>query len=356
MKYSRHSRHHTSRHRHRESKRRDVLKKQIFAGLAVVLIFLGVAGIWIYQTQKIQKSRDVRAGSGMAEDAGSSYRNITYKGKEYQYNSLITTVLYAGVDSEGKMQEYARYAAAPNADSMALLVLDKKHGKISVIQLSRDTMTEVRRYTMNGTDRGTYLTHLGYAYTYGDGGEVSCENLREAVSGLFRGIPVNEYVVTNLSSIQYLNSLAGGVTVTVPNDSLSAKYPEMAEGTEVILDETNLETFLRYRDTSEHYSNQPRLERQKTYLTAYIQKVQTILPEDPEGMWNKLEDIEDYVQTSVTKNKYLKFVNLLEQTELTEESFYELKGEHRTGAKHDEFYADEEALMELIIELFYLEV
>ena len=353
MKYSKYS-HRKNRHTGRSKS--SIIKRQIAAGIAIFLLFCAVAGLVIYRTQKIQKSRNVYSRSEIDEDAGSSYRNITYKGKEYEYNSLITTILYAGVDSQGEMKTNVRYASAPNADSMALIVLDKKHKRMSIIQLSRDTMTQVRRYTMNGTNRGMYLTHLGYAYAYGDGAKESCENLREAVSKLFRGIPVNEYAVTNLSSMQYLNELAGGVTVTVPNDSLSAKYPEMKKGAQVTLNASNLETFLRYRDTSEHYSNQPRVERQKAYLNSYIQKIQTIIPEDPEGMWNKLEEMEAYIQTSVTKNKYLKFANLLEQTKLTEDSFYELEGEHRSGVKHDEFYPDEEALMELILELFYLEV
>ena len=57
----------------------------------------------------------------------------------------------------------------------------------------------IRRYSRSGSDMGTYVSHLGYAYSYGDGGEVSCEDLREAVSNLLGGIPVNEYAVTNRS-------------------------------------------------------------------------------------------------------------------------------------------------------------
>lgn len=86
---------------------------------------------------------------------------------------------------------------------------------MSILALNRDTMTEIRRYTRTGEDMGTYVSHLGYAYSYGDGGEVSCEDLKEAVEKLL-GISIDEYVVTNQSSITSINDLVGGVTVTVP--------------------------------------------------------------------------------------------------------------------------------------------
>ena len=47
-----------------------------------------------------------------------------------------------------------------------------------------------------------------------------------SLSLLFGGVPINRYVVTNQDSMPYINELAGGVTVTVPNDDLEEKYPE----------------------------------------------------------------------------------------------------------------------------------
>ena len=60
---------------------------------------------------------------------------------------------------------------------------------MTILSINRDTMTDIRRYTMNGNDKGLYTTHIGYAYSYGDGGKVSCESLCEAgeISGDGRG-------------------------------------------------------------------------------------------------------------------------------------------------------------------------
>lgn len=329
-------------------------KKIIFGSVAVVLAAVVGVGAWIYQMQKQQESRHVVAGNSVDMKAG--YRSITYKGKEYQYNSLITTVLYAGVDSEGEMKVNEGYADAARADSISVAVLDKKHKKMTVIALSRDTMTEVRRYSLSGRDRGTYLTHLGFAYAYGDGGEVSCEDLRESVSNLLGGIPINEYVITNQSSMTYINNLVGGITVEVPNDDLAAKYPQFTKGAVVKLDDSNIRDYLQYRDTAKDLSNEGRIARQQSYVTAYIGQLKQVLQKDMDGTWRKLEEMDDYLQTSITKNKYISLAKLLESVEFTSDNYYRPTGENVAGEEHDEFYVDEEALREKVIELFYEEI
>lgn len=82
-----------------------------------------------------------------------------------------------------------------------LIVLDEVSKKMSVVAINRDTMTEVHRFSRNGDDLGVYVTHLGYAYTNGDGGEASCENLKTAVSTLFNNLPIDGYMVSNQTSI-----------------------------------------------------------------------------------------------------------------------------------------------------------
>lgn len=125
----------------------------------------------------------------------------------------ITNILYAGVDSTGKLEASSQYGNKARADSIALVVMDEKNRRMTILSINRDTMTDIRRYTMNGNDKGLYTTHIGYAYSYGDGGKVSCESLCEAVSLLLGDIPVKRYVVTNQDSMPYINELAGGITL-----------------------------------------------------------------------------------------------------------------------------------------------
>lgn len=340
--------------RYSERMRRRMRKKRIAATAAICLLAVGFAGFFVYRNQQDQKQYKVTAGN--SHNMGSGFRNIEYKGENYQYNNLITTILYAGVDSTGKMEESVQYGNKARADSIALVVMDKKNEKMSIISINRDTMTDIRRYTMNGNDKGLYETHIGYAYSYGNGGKVSCENLCEAVSLLMGGIPVNRYVITNQDSMPYINNLVGGVSVTVPNSDLETKYQEFVPGEIVTLDDTNIRDFLQYRNIEEDFSNEGRMERQKAYLTSYIEKVKSMDENQVEDTWEKMDVMKDNLQTNITRNQYLNLANLLKITDFSEENILQLEGEDRTGELHDEFYPDLEALQEKVIELFYEKV
>lgn len=350
---STHRRHrHSSGYRIRRWFRHN--KRLAVYGSLLSLAVIGVGIVFVFHAQKEQKNRHVTAGNSV--NVGSGYRNITYKGKHYQYNNLITNILYAGIDSTGKMEPTARFGDQARADSISLVVMDKKHKKMTIIAISRDTMTDIHRYTLDGTDRGAGESHLGFAYTYGEGGTVSCENLVWSVSNLLYNIPIQEYVVTNQTSMPYINNLVGGVTVTVPNDDLAQKYPELTSGAVVTLDDSTVTDYLHFRDTSVDFSNEGRIARQKSFINAFIPLAKTKTQTDINGMWEKLEAMEDYLQTSITKNKYIDLVNLMDQITYTDEDFYSLPGENRAGELHDEFYPDMGAIQDKVIELFYEEV
>lgn len=328
-------------------------KKFAAAAALLCIVVLSAGGFFLLHSQKEQSRLHVTAGNSV--DMKGGYRTITWKDKEYQYNSLITTILYAGLDSTDPLKASETYSNKARADSVSVVILDKKKKKMSILALNRDTMTEIRRYTRTGEDMGTYVSHLGYAYSYGDGGEVSCENLKEAVEKLL-GISIDEYAVTNQPSITSINDLVGGVTVTVPNDDLAAMYPELKKGAVVTLDDSNVKDFLQHRDTAADFSNEGRIERQQAYVTAYVDLLKDRLASEPDQLWQEIGQMNDYLQTSITKNKYLSLARLLEKVSFTDADYYRPTGKDSAGELHDEFYVDEDALQQLVIDLFYEEV
>lgn len=328
-------------------------KKFAAAAALLCIVVLSAGGFFLLHSQKEQSRLHVTAGNSV--DMKGGYRTITWKDKDYQYNSLITTILYAGLDSTDPLKASETYSNKARADSVSVVILDKKKKKMSILALNRDTMTEIRRYTRTGEDMGTYVSHLGYAYSYGDGGEVSCEDLKEAVEKLV-GISIDEYAVTNQSSITSINDLVGGVTVTVPNDDLAAMYPELKKGAVVTLDDSNVKDFLQHRDTAADFSNEGRIERQQAYVTAYVDLLKDRLASEPDQLWQEIGQMNDYLQTSITKNKYLSLARLLEKVSFTDADYYRPTGKDSAGELHDEFYVDEDALQQLVIDLFYEEV
>lgn len=346
-----HHHHHSIWYRMRRWMRHN--KKFAAAAALLCIVVLSAGGFFLLHSRREQSRLHVTAGNSV--DMKGGYRTITWKDKEYQYNSLITTILYAGLDSTDPLKASETYSNKARADSVSVVILDKKKKKMSILALNRDTMTEIRRYTRTGEDMGTYVSHLGYAYSYGDGGEVSCEDLKEAVENLL-GISIDEYAVTNQSSITSINDLVGGVTVTVPNDDLAAMYPELKKGAVVTLDDSNVKDFLQHRDTAADFSNEGRIERQQAYVTAYVDLLKNRLASEPDQLWQEIGQMNDYLQTSITKNKYLSLARLLEKVSFTDADYYRPTGKDSAGELHDEFYVDEDALKQLVIDLFYEEV
>lgn len=348
------SRRRHNRHHHRKSRHQRKKQKMLILGLAAAVIFVGLAATVVINKLKEQKNYHVTGANSV--DVGAGYRYTEYNGKKYQYNNRVTTLLYAGLDSFDELKKTATYGDKARADSIMLIVLDEVSKKMSVVAINRDTMTEVHRFSRNGEDLGVYVTHLGYAYTNGDGGEASCENLKTAVSTLFNNLPIDGYMVSNQTSIVMINDLVGGVTVTVPNDDLAAKYPELTTGNVVTLDESNVRAYVQQRDTAVDFSNEGRIERQKSFVLSFMDEFGTMVKEDASSVWDSLEACSDWMQTDITKNKYLSLADAFSNTNLTPDSYYILEGEDQLGELHDEFYYDEDALQELIIKLFYREI
>ena len=348
------SRRRHKRHHHRKSRQQRKQQKMLILGLAAAVVFVGLAAAVVVNKLKEQKNYHVTGANSV--DVGAGYRYTEYNGKKYQYNNRVTTLLYAGLDSFDELKQTATYGDKARADSIMLIVLDEASKKMSVVAINRDTMTEVHRFSRNGGDLGTYVTHLGYAYANGDGGTASCENLKTAVSTLFNNLPIDGYMVSNQTSIVMINDLVGGVTVTVPNNDLATKYPELTEGNIVTLDESNVRAYVQQRDTAVDFSNEGRIERQKSFVLSFMDEFGAMVKEDASSVWHSLEACSDWMQTDITKNKYLSLADAFSNTNLTPDSYYILEGEDQLGELHDEFYYDEDALQELIIKLFYREI
>lgn len=348
------SRRRHNRHHHRKSRHHRKKQKMLILGLAAAVIFVGLAATVVVNKLKEQKNYHVTGANSV--DVGVGYRYTEYNGKKYQYNNRVTTLLYADLDSFDELKQTATYGDKARADSIMLIVLDEASKKMSVVAINRDTMTDVHRFSRNGGDLGTYVTHLGYAYANGDGGTASCENLKTAVSNLFNNLPIDGYMVSNQTSIVMINDLVGGVTVTVPNNDLATQYPELTEGNIVTLDESNVRAYVQQRDTAVDFSNEGRIERQKSFVLSLMDEFGTLVRDNSTQVWDELEECSNWMQTDITKNKYLSLAYAFSQTNLAPDSYYILEGEDQLGELHDEFYYDEDALQELIIKLFYREI
>ena len=63
------------------------------------------------------------------------------------------------MDSTGKLEASSQYGNKARADSIALVVMDEKNRRMTILSINRDSMTDIRRYTMNGND---YVLNTSY--------------------------------------------------------------------------------------------------------------------------------------------------------------------------------------------------
>ena len=320
--------------------------------ICVVIVAL-VTGFLIWRDQLAQSV--FKVGDETAAEGDEGVYMMTYNGVEYEYNNNIMSVMLIGIDSTGKIKSEETYDNHARADNIEILILDRRTNKVSILPISRDTITPVHRYTMNGYDAGTEETHLGFAYTFGDGGKASCLNTQQAVAELLFGVEPRYYFTTNLDSIAFLNNLVGGVTVTVPNSDVAGVHPELSKGSQVTLNDSNVADFLRYRDTNANYSNNGRMERQRAFLEAVIQKLADMSADEYEDMWKKITSKDSNILTNLNNGQFVQILDKIRTYDINPTTnVLKIEGKNGSEDGYDVFYPDKDKLQQLVVDTFFI--
>ena len=333
--------------REASGKRRGRFAAVIIAGVAVLAVAgLGYVGI--------QKKKAAEAASAKATAEAEDSNTVTWQGKTYKYNQNLSNYLLLGVDKRTPAETRVGKADAGQADALFLLSLNRKTKEMTLITIPRDTMTDVESFDLEGKSLGKSKDHISLSYGYGDGGAESCKLTQEAVSNLFYGLPIQGYLAMNLDGIPELAKSVGGLTVTVPNNSLEYKYPEFAEGAEVTLTEENTEVFLRSRDVDESQSAIYRMERQKAFLDAFSKKAKECYEQNAKFAANLFVAIKPYTVTNISEDRLMKLFQTADEGDGYIE--WTVPGEGTQGLSYDEYHVDDDALYAKIMETFYQEI
>lgn len=319
--------------------KKNKTKTGILIGILLVLVALLACMLFFFKEE-----------TGNEDTSSTSdYHQIEYNGKNYEYNSSITSILFMGIDSTNPEQ-------MGQADAMQLVLLNREEESIQVIALSRDIMTDIHLFDVEHNDLGWDKQHLGLAYAYGDSPKNGALLTSQAVSKLLHDVPVVHFAAMDLSILPEFQNVVGDLQVTVPNDSLVKVDPTWTKGSVVMLNADNVEKFVRTRDTGQDFSNTDRMERQKAYIGAYVQKIKEMLTNDFDNTVQMLYNVCMNMTTNITLDDIQAFSSMLLSYSYDSNSdFYTLQGDDKTGELHDEFEVDQEALQQLIVELFYEE-
>lgn len=287
------------------------------------------------------------------ESAGWKEGWVKYNGQVYAYNEDILTFLIMGIDKTKDVKEVAEGTNGGQADALFLVVLNPHDDSLSVIGINRNTMTDVSVYDNNGSFVNTVKAQIAVQHGFGNGVEESCEYEVNAVQHLFYEMPVHGYAAINMSAIGPLTDMVGGVDVVALEDIKSGNSTVIKEGEEVHLEGDLAFAYIHNRDTKEFGSADHRLERQKQFITTYLQKVKQKTKEDIGFPISVYQSIAPQTVTSLTVDEMTYLVSIAKDYSFDENYLYTLKGETKQGDVFEEFYVDETDLFELILKVFY---
>lgn len=280
---------------------------------------------------------------------------VKYKDTVYAYNEDIMTFLIMGIDKNSEAKEVKEGTDGGQADALFLAVMNPHDKSIKVIGINRNAMTDIDIYNEEGAYVTTTKAQIAVQHGFGNGVAQSCEYQKKAVARLFYNLPIHGYAAINMSAIPTINDAVGGVEVTVLED-LTAKDKSLRKGeTQKLMGESAF-WYVKYRDTGVFGSADMRLKRQKQYLNAFIDASKKAAKNDITVVVDLYQAISPMMITDITLDEVAYLAPILLDYSFEENSFYMLKGETVMGEQFEEFYVDEDALYELILEIFYEEI
>ena len=325
--------------------------------LTIVAVLVIAAGVFVFlslrsvQTVSRQNSNDLANADSDADiEESASGTEITVDGKTYVYNTDIRNVLFLGVDKKDEIMETQEYAGrGGQADCIILLSLNTKEKTATMLNISRDSITDVDVYDMSGDYVGTEKMQLALQYAYGDGEKRSCWLMKKAVANLLNDIPIHGYLALNIDGISVINDVLGGVEITVPEDYTSIDEA-FVQGTTLKLSGSQAEKYVRYRDIHEFGSNNGRMERQNQFLRALV----SLLKEKISGNSALVDTLfnagKPYMTTDLTAEQMEEYASYT-----LDDTYIKVPGDTQEGESHDEYVVDEKKLSDVLIKMLYKE-
>ena len=98
------------------------------------------------------------------------------------------------------------------------------------------------------------------------------------------------------------------------------------------------------------------MERQKIYVLSFVQEAKKALIRNPMLAAELYQNLTEDMITSIGLDEAVYLASLLPQMTFSANDIQTLKGEIKQSGIYEEFYVDDDALLELIFDAFYTEV
>ena len=289
---------------------------------------------------------------------------IEYNGKKYEKNENIVNLLFLGIDTN---PERRKNMEGYRSDMVMVCAIDVEAKTATLISIPRDTYTTVYRIDENtGKVSETLQQKINAAYSYGGGAtNYSFSNAYTCVEMFLErrcqledeldfelDIPVYLFASINMDGITHVASAVGGVEVT-----LDESLPGVGKkGATVLLKYSNAEEYIRNRHDSGE-GDLSRASRQRTFMLSLAKTIKQEMKDNTINVILSLaDDLERYVTTNLEGPQMLDFANILLDVNIDDIKSYTIPGEGRKPGSTYFFYHDEQATLELLLDVYYNEV
>lgn len=350
----------------KEKKKKKLKTLSIVIGsiAAVLVLIVSTLGIFSligrnsmhnYNDMNIEFPSDILENLDSIDNSG---KTIVYKGSTYHFNEKVATVTFMGIDTKDFEHPDRAVGEGGQADAIYIGVIDTSTNKLTLLGVSRDTMVDVNVYNKDGKFVNTENMQICLSYAYGDGAHTSCENTLVSLERLFYSLQYDTYFSFDTRALEALTDAVGGVTVTALSEFYSdSQKRTIKEGEEITLYGKDATMYTRSRNINKLDSNNDRMARQNQFIKAFIAKIWDSVKSDPKTVLSLYNIVAENSTTNLTPPKmvYLATKAISGLESYTDINYVNLKGEVKKG-EYAEFYPDEEALMETLLDLFYIKV
>ena len=327
----------------------------------IVLLCIGLTGLFLMEYRSGNTNRKQKGSKNHTAEQTEqpidwdSLQKVKLNHHKYGLLHKVTSWLIIGTDVSGNQDGIGEDYQGAMADFMLLVVFDEENHSYGMLQLNRDTMTEIHLLDNKGEGEATADIQLCTAHWYGGNRQQGCENTITAVSHLLGGVPIDGYYELNMSEIPKLNNMVDGVTVTLEDD-FSKKYPKMKKGATINLDDEQAYAYVHDRYGVGDEENTSRMKRQQQYMTGFFKKLQEKVKANPNYANEVFESLQDVSTTDITIGKISNISNIFASG--TDKGIFELAGKSKIGQAlgdeidHMEFYVNKKAMVSTMSELF----
>lgn len=335
----------------------------VAAGVAVVGLAAGAA-VYMHNRAAVSPVGDVDRPNVPTEpqptfehvddplsESPTAERLISYNGVQYRYREDIDTLLIIGTDDYEVVDDSEGYYNYSQADFLLVVVFDNTDRSYKIIQINRDTMCGIRKYDVFGQYEGIINMQIALSHTYGSGGQDSCRDTVFAVSRLLYDTEIDNYLAVAMGGVPVFNDLVGGVDVLV-EDNFEGVDDTLVQGETVHLEGDHALNYVRARMSMvEDPTNIGRMSRQRTYMVALMEALGECLENDPDFAVNSFSQLNSYIVSDLSTDRLEEYADWFVNYEQGEIIVPE--GESVEGEQFMEFYVDEDALQQIIVDTFY---